>query len=175
MNDNIKHPDLDMTREEFIEWTTVGFPIYLENPSDFMVLFADYVNKTDNFFTALIEENLDKVFINLDTNSLLTVEYDAEERRVVMLTQINENNADSGYIGEFKTDLNEYELKKYLGEACIGVIVFCKGIEAVRQESEKFQINEEIKKIMNNAIDNPLPDEKLFSNNKKYDNVWPIK
>lgn len=172
---NTKHPDLDMTREEFIEWTTVGFPIYLENPQDFMVLFADYVNKSENFFTALIEEELDKVYINLDTNALLTVEYKEEEKRVVMLTHITEKNADSGFIGEFKTDLNEYELKKYLGEACIGVIVFCKGIQEVRQESEKFQINTELKKIINDVSDNPLSPEKIIASNKKYDNIWPLK
>ena len=175
MKNNIKHPDLNMTKEQFIEWTTEGFPIYLENPEDFMVLFADYVNKSDNYFTAFLEESFEKVHINLHQNNLLSIAYREKDKKIVMLTEINEKNTESGYIGEFKTDLNEYELKKYLGEACMGVIVFCQGIKAVREESEIKKVSDQIKDIINDASNFNLPDEKLFSNNKKYDNVWPLK
>lgn len=155
------------TKEEFINWTTKGYPLKLEcEVEEFMIMFAHYVNNntSSSNFIGYITEDYKEVHMTYDNNLILTVAYDVEDNKVIMLTGINEETSD-----RYSKDLNEFEVKKCLGEACIGVIVFCSGIKEIQDLREK------VPPIVNQIgeMNKPIFSERSLDK-YKYD-VWPLK
>jgi hypothetical protein len=162
--DNFKE-NFSFTKEQFIEWTTEGFPLVFNEENkleDFLVLFADYINKSENDFESFITDTFDEVFIKYDRTLVATVKYNFINRKVQILTSINEENS------HLHREFSEFEIKKLLGDACLGFVLFCKGVDDVRSETLS-QLN---KKILND-IPKDIPPEKLFSSNQKFE-PWPL-
>jgi len=163
--DNFKE-NFSFTKAQFIEWTTEGYPLTFNEENtleDFLILFADYINKSENDFESFITESFDEVFIKYDRTLVATVKYDFINRKVQILTSINEDNCHT------HREFSEFEIKKLLGDACLGFVLFCKGVDDVRSDILS-QLN---KKILN-KIPKDIPPEKLFSNNQKYNKPWPL-
>ena len=111
--------DLNFSKEQFIEWTTEGYPLPLSNLLTRQALFdslAEFVNLNDNKFTAEVYQDTVNIYEEHE-NIIMTVVY--KNDRVVMLTDINDQNVDEQSFALLTR-------QKILGQACVGVITFCK-------------------------------------------------
>lgn len=177
------------TKEEFIEWVTEGFPIDIHKVDEarLLSLFANYINDSDNEFEAQFMEGDDEneyyTSIIIYGLPLALVKYNSEKKKIIIVTSINENNSDT-----YSRGFNEYEIKKYLGDACLGVIVFFKNFKLLSGtlglpngfKGDKYLSESNVKFdfLSNEKHINKVPvisnDKSIFSKNIKYD-AWPLK
>jgi len=143
---------ISITKSEFIEFVTTGFPIDLTSleKQEFYTAFEYYVNTDDNSFMA--EQDLDgvRVYAGLSTE-ICFVKYDDE--KILILTAFDEGDED--YSPEFSAT----ECKTILAQACQGIIMFTKTY-AIATGKFKIERNE-----------TEISTEKLLGDNDKY-NPW---
>jgi hypothetical protein len=115
--------DLNFSKEQFIEWTTEGYPLRLSSNLTIEVLFdslAEFVNLNENKFTAEVYQDTVNIYEEQE-NIIMTVVY--KNNRVVMLTDINDQNVDEQSFAILTR-------QKILGQACVGVITFCQTLSS---------------------------------------------
>lgn len=115
---------MNFSKEQFIEWTTKGFPIKFNNrmPKEkFLESLSEYVNFNDNDFYSEFDEEDVHIFKN--SVNLATVKYDNLSGRLVILTIINDDD-------EITKDSDTFlSQQKDLGDICLGIITFCQCME----------------------------------------------
>lgn len=154
-----------MTKEQFIEWTTQGYPMKFNEDNtlkDFLILFADFVNQSENDFESFIADSFEKVFVQYDRQLIATITYDVVSSKILILTGFDQDNMDDNRI------FNQFELKRLLGDVCLGVIFFCRSMETIQSE---FKVKEN-QKILN-EVPKDIDPSKYTSNNIKY-KPWPL-
>ena len=110
--------DFNFSKEQFIEWTTEGYPLPLSSVLTVEALFdslTEFINLNDNKFTAEVYQGTVNIYEEHE-DIIMTVVY--KNDRVVMLTDINDQNVDD-------QSFSVLTRQKILGQACIGVITFC--------------------------------------------------
>ena len=144
---------ITITKFEFMEFVTKGFPIDLNKleEEEFFSAFTFYVNQDDNNFVA--ELTKDGVLIHAGMRTeICKVEYDGD--KIVILTTFNENT--EGFSPEF----TDKECRVILASACQGIIIFSKTYAfAVQKIDDRIEKDEY---------------EKIIGDNSKY-KPWPVK
>lgn len=171
------------SKKEFVEWITEGFPIDIakDNISNMLELFTSYVNECNNYFDAVLitdDKDEESVMIKVYDVPLAIVKYNLDVKKIIIVTGITGENADV-----YSREFNEYEVKHFLGEACMGVIIFFKNYKEM-EESFKFlskdNDNTTTKDVeysgkgIINKISDASNEKPLMSENKKY-KPWLLK
>jgi hypothetical protein len=141
---------LKFSKEQFIEWTTVGYPFQFNETitkEKFFEGLVSFINQNENdFYANSLEEDL----INIYEDSfgvIMSVKY--EDNRIVLLTVINSDE-------EVLPDSESFLEKQHvLGDVCLGVITFCQCME------EFFDV-----------VDNTPG---ALKEEQNYSNPWPLK
>lgn len=118
---------MNLSKEEFIEYTTQGYPIDLnqsiQERDDFFFLLNKYINDSENeFMSQFSNEDEGIVIFAGDRTEVCKVNY--ENDRITVYTSAHDINT-SFSSGEF----NEEETKIILGNAFLGIFTFCKIFE----------------------------------------------
>lgn len=111
---------MNFSKEQFIEWTTKGYPVKFNEKmtkEKFFNGLNDYINFNDNEFYSEKEGEFIEVY--KDSEIIASIKYDYVEERLVILTLINTDNSITENSEIF---LNQ---QKDLGEICLGIITFC--------------------------------------------------
>ena len=113
---------LNFSKEQFIEWTTIGYPIQFNeniNQKKFFEGMNDYINFNDNEFYSEFNAVIDTSMLDVYKGSeiIASIKYDGS--RVVILTIINNDETITKESSKFISQ------QKDLGEVCLGVITFC--------------------------------------------------
>jgi len=111
---------LNFSKEQFIEWTTKGYPLVFNDKitqTKFFDSLNDYINFNDNDFYSEIEAGLINVY--KDSEIIASITYDELKERLVILTLINTEDS-------ITAESDVFLLKqKDLGDICLGIITFC--------------------------------------------------
>lgn len=115
---------MKFSKDQFIEWTTKGFPIEFNGKITkeyFLESLSEYVNFNDNDYYSEYDD--EDVYIFKNSVNLATVKYDNMSKRLVILTIINDDD-------EITKDSDIFlSQQKDLGEICLGIITFCQCME----------------------------------------------
>ena len=110
---------MNFSKEQFIEWTTTGYPFVFNEivtKEMFFLGLGDFINQSENGFVAATEDH--EVNVYDDTFGLIMTVNHSDEK-VNLLTDINSNN-------DITPDSEEFLEKQHcLGDVCVGVITFC--------------------------------------------------
>ena len=111
---------MNFSKEQFIEWTTKGYPIQFNenvNQQKFFEGMNDYINFNDNEFYSEFNVEEDMIDVFKGSEVIASIKYDGS--RIVILTLINTDES-------ITTDSKKFiDQQKDLGEICLGIITFC--------------------------------------------------
>lgn len=130
--------DFNFSKEDFIEWTTKGYPLELSatlTKETLLDSLTDFVNFNDNKFSAEFYQDIVNIY---EENEDLIMSVVYKNGRVIMLTDINDQNVD-------EQTFSLLTRQKILGQACLGVITFCQTLSSFFETGVDLKDNEQKK------------------------------